>query len=65
MTQVEFNLSYAGFTSFDVHDVNSLSKSGEVINFTLHDAFLNPVSNVDVIVALNEDIITLKAMKMV
>lgn len=60
---VEFNLFYAGFTSFSAENITSLSKSNDMINLTLLDAILNPVSDAEVIVNLNGKNTTIKTDK--
>lgn len=49
-----FNLTYAGFTEFFVNDMTSLSKSGDEVSILLTDMMSNPVSNVDVIINVDD-----------
>jgi hypothetical protein len=58
---IRFNLSYGGFTSFNVENITSFSKSGDIINFTLMDGLSNPVCDVDVIVTLNGENTSLRS----
>ncbi|WP_405291584.1 lectin like domain-containing protein [Methanobrevibacter sp.] len=55
---VNFNLTYQGFTDIIAENVTSLSKSCEIVNISLVDLDLMPVSNADVIVNLNGENVT-------
>ena len=56
---INFNLSYAGFTSFKVKNISSFSKSGEYFNISISDSLNNPISNVTVIININNKNISL------